>query len=408
MQSTFPSQDTFSSKRDSANASPLQGIRILDLSRLLPGPYATMLLADLGAEIIKIETPGLGDYMRLIPPFIQDPATGETISAAYLMVNRNKKSVALNFRNKRGKEIFFRLVRDADVVIETFRPGAVTRWGIGYDAVRAINPKIIYCSLSGYGQTGPYRERAGHDLNYIALAGLLAANGAAGGPPIPPMVQVADLSGAMLAAISILAALIGRGTQARGEGQYLDVSLFDGALSWAGTMIGGTHAAGQPIAPGKMQLNGGMACYNVYETRDGKFLSLGMIEPHFWGAFCNAIGRPDLNERAYTFEAIPDVAATIKARTFDEWKELLKTLDACIEPVRDFGDVFDDPHVKHRGLVTEINHISQVGSVFVFAKTDSAPPPILGQHTRQELQKLGIGDLEIEELAKAGVIKVAE
>lgn len=384
-------------------ANPLDGVRVLDLSRLLPGPYCTMLLADLGAEVIKIESPGLGDYMRMIPPFIEDSATGETVSVHYLMVNRNKKSVALNFRNARGKEIFMQLARDADVFLESFRPGAATRWGIGYEALREINPRIVYCSLSGYGQSGPYRDRAGHDLNYIALTGLLAANGAADGSPIPPAAQIADLSGGMLAAISILAALFGR--EKTGSGQYLDVSLFESALSWSGTLIGGSFAAGMNIERGKLQLNGGMACYNVYETRDGQFITLGAIEAHFWAAFCKAVRREDLNARQYDFDAIPEVAAIFKSRTRDEWLALFKTLDACIEPVRDFGEVFHDPHVKHRGLIANIGNIPQVGSVFVFTERRNAPPPRLGQHTREVLGKSGVSDEEIAELERGGVIK---
>lgn len=383
---------------------PLAGIRILDLSRLLPGPYATMLLADLGAEVIKIETPGLGDYMRVIPPFVRDARSGKDVSAAYLMVNRNKKSVAINFRNNRGKEIFLRLARTADVILETFRPGAAEKWGIGYEATRARNPKIVYCSLSGYGQTGPYKDRAGHDLNYIALAGLLMANGAAGGPPIPPGVQIADLSGAMLATISILAALIGRAKS--GTGQYLDVGLFDGALSWASTIIGGTHAAGKPIARGTMQLNGGMPCYNVYETRDGKFITLGAIEPHFWAAFCKAVERDDLVPRHQEFAAVPAVAAIFKTRTFDEWLALFQNIDACIEPVRDFAEVLNDPHLRHRGLITDIGGIKQIGSVFVFAQNPGLPPPHQGEHTRQVLTASGMSDTEIAELAQADVIKI--
>ncbi len=393
-------------ERTATNASPLRGIRILDLSRLLPGPYATMLLGDLGAQVIKIETPGLGDYMRVIPPFIKDARTGEEVGAAFLMVNRNKKSVALNFRNARGKEIFLRLVRTADVILETFRPGAAEKWGIGYSATRAINPRIVYCSLSGYGQSGPYRDRAGHDLNYIALAGLLAANGAADGPPIPPMVQVADLSGGMLAAISILAALIGR--EKTGVGQYLDVSLFDGALSWASTMMGGTYAAGKSVQRGKMQLNGGMACYNVYETRDGKYLTLGAIEPHFWAAFCKAVGREDLNPRAQEFEAIPEVAAIFKTRTFDEWMELFKNVDACVEPVREFAETLNDPHVQQRGLVTEVDGVKQIGSVFVFAENPNLPPPRQGEHTREVLREIGLSDEELTQLHQAEIIKIAE
>lgn len=386
----------------------LEGIRVLDLSRLLPGPYGTMLLADLGAEVIKIESPGLGDYIRVIPPFIQDPETGALTSAPFLMVNRNKKSVALNFRNRRGREILMALARTADVIVESFRPGAVARWGIDYDAVRAINPRIVYCSLSGYGQNGPYVARAGHDLNYIALAGVLAANGAPGGPPLPPSIQVSDLGGGMLAAVAILAALVSRSKT--GEGQYLDLALFDAALSWAGTMIGATHAAGNKTEPGRMQLNGGMACYNVYETKDGEYLTLGAIEPHFWAAFCKAVARPDLDARAYEFAAIQEVAAIFKSRTRDEWLALFEEIDACIEPVRDFSQVFDDPQVRHRGLIAQLEvpglgAIPQIGSVFVFADRRTTPPPHLGEHTRTVLGAIGVSEEEMDRLEKTGVVK---
>lgn len=390
---------------------PLEGIRVLDLSRLLPGPFATMLLADLGAEVIKIETPGLGDYMRLIPPFISDSQTGETIGAPYLMVNRNKKSVALNFRNVRGKAVLMRLVRDADVLIEGFRPDAARRWGIGYEAVHAVNPRLVYCSLSGYGQSGPYKDRAGHDLNYIALTGLLKANGKAGGPPVPPAMQVADLGGGMLAALSILASIIGR--DRTGKGAYLDVSLFDAALSWAGTMMGATFAAGVPIERGKMQLNGGMACYNVYETKDGEYITLGAIEPHFWAAICNILGREDLKSRGYEFEPIPQVAEIIKTKTLAEWLELFKKVDACVEPVQDYATIFDNPQVKHRNLIANveipgIGTIPQVGSVFVFSPGTPEAPPQLGQHTRAILTDVGMSDEEIASLSEAGVIRLAD
>ena len=381
---------------------PLEGVRVLDLSRLLPGPYCTMLLADLGAEVIKIETPGLGDYLRVIPPYVRD-AAGADVSALFQLLNRGKQSVALNFRNKRGTQVLMRLAKDADVIIEAFRPGAADRWGIGYEQIRAVNPRIVYCSLSGYGQRGPYRDRAGHDLNYIALAGLLAANGVAGGPPIPPGIQVADLSGAMLATVAILAALVGRGQ--KGAGQYLDVALFDGALSWAGTIIGGTFAAGGETARGRMQLNGGMACYNVYATRDRKHLTIAAIEPHLWAAFCKAVGRDDLVARAQEFDAVPEVAAIIQTRTLAEWLELAGEIDACIEPVRDFSQTLDDPHARARGLIAEIGGIRQIGSVFTFAETAPVPAPQQGQHTRVVLREIGMNDVEIGELEAAEVIK---
>ncbi len=382
---------------------PLENIRILDLSRLLPGPYATLLLADLGAEVIKVESPGVGDYLRMLPPFIQD-AQGADVGATFALINRNKQSVALNYRNKRGKEIFLRLVREADVVVESFRAGAAEKWGIGYAALRAINPRLVYCSLSGYGQTGAYKDRAGHDLNYIALAGLLAANGEPERAPIPPAVQIADLSGAMLAAMAILAALLGRAQT--GEGQYLDMSLFEGALAWAGTIIGGTHAAGAPVVRGKMQLNGGMACYNVYETRDGEYLTLAAIEPHFWATFCQTVERPDLLPRQQDMAAIPQVAAIFKTRTRAEWLALFEKRDACIEPVRDFAQLLDDPHVQDRGLVANIGGVRQIGNVFAFADKTYTPAPRQGEHTRAVLQRLGMSAAELSELEQAGVIKI--
>jgi len=384
---------------------PLQGIRVLDLSRLLPGPYCTMLLADLGAQVIKIETPGLGDYLRVIPPFVRDPVTGAEVNATFMLINRNKQSVALNFRHPRGKQVLLRLAQTADVFIESFRPGAVNRWDIGYEQLSALNPRLVYCSLSGYGQKGPYRERAGHDLNYIALAGLLAVNGVADGPPIPPGVQIADLSGAMLATISILAALVAR--THTGKGQYLDVGLFDGALSWAGTMVGGAHAAGMPLARGRMQLNGGMACYNVYETRDAKYLTIAAIEPHLWASFCKAVGREDLIARAQEFDAVPEVAAIIRTRTLEEWLALAQTLDACIEPVREFGETLDDPHVRARGLVNEIGGIKHIGSVFTFADVSPTPAPRQGQHTRTVLRQIGLSDEEINDLEKNHIISTS-
>ncbi|MCI0475110.1 MAG: CoA transferase [Anaerolineales bacterium] len=384
---------------------PLQGIRVLDLSRLLPGPYCTMLLADLGAEIVKIETPGLGDYLRVIPPYVLD-ATGTQVSALFQLLNRNKQSVALNFRNPRGKEVLSRLAKTADVLVESFRPGAPARWGIGYEQVRALNPRLVYCSLSGYGQSGPYRDRAGHDLNYLALSGLLAVNGVADGPPIPPGAQIADLSSAMLATTAILAALIGRAQT--GAGQYLDIGLFDGALSWAGTIVGATYAAGEKTARGKMQLNGGMACYNVYATRDGKHVALAAIEPHLWASFCKAVGREDLIARAQEFAAVSEVAAIVQTRTLAEWIEFAKTVDACIEPVREFGETLNDPHAKARGLIAEIGGIKQIGSVFTFADVAPTPAPRQGQHTRAVLRAIGMSDAEIGELERGEVIKISD
>jgi crotonobetainyl-CoA:carnitine CoA-transferase CaiB-like acyl-CoA transferase len=378
-----------------AQVSPLAGIRVLDLSRLLPGPYCTLLLADLGAEVIKIETPLVGDYARTV--------TGFGGPAMFEAINRNKKSVAINYRHSRGKEILLQLARTADVMIETFRPGAVKRWGIDYEAVSLVNPRIVYCSLSGYGQDGPYVHRAGHDLNYLALGGLLAVNGTPGGPPIPPGVQIADLSGGMLAAIAILAALVGR--SGTGQGTFLDVAMLDAVASWAAPMAGviqATSANGQSPR-GRMPLSGGLPCYNVYETADGRFISLGALEPHFWTAFCNAIRRSDLLPRQFDATAIGELTQLFGQHTRDEWLELLREADACIEPVKELDEALRDPHLLQRGLVTGHN---TYGSPFRFAaRPDSSAAPALGQHTCEILEQLGLDEREIRELEKAGIIK---
>ena len=379
------------------SASPLAGIRILDLSRLLPGPYCTLLLADLGAEVIKIETPLVGDYARTVADF-GGPAMFEA-------VNRNKKSAAINYRNPRGRELLLQLARSSDVMIETFRPGAVKRWGIGHAAVGQVNPRIVYCSLSGYGQDGPYAHRAGHDLNYLALGGLLALNGVAGGPPIPPGVQIADLSGGMLAAVAILAALVGR--QSTGRGTFLDVAMIDAVASWAAPMAGviqATSANGQ--APrGRTPLSGGLPCYNVYETADGKFISLGALEPHFWTSFCNAIQRSDLLARQFDTTATDELTQVFFRHTRDEWLECLREADVCVEPVKELDETLRDPHLRQRGLVTERNTL---GSPFHFAAQSApTPAPALGQHTLEVLKHLGLSDNEIQALETAGVVKTA-
>ena len=393
---------------------PLIGIRVLDLSRLLPGPYCTMLLADLGAEVIKIESPRVGDYARLAPPNFGG-------DAMFRALNRNKKSVALNYRNPRGREVFLRLASEADVIVETFRPGAVTRWRIDYEAVRTVNPSLIYCSLSGYGQSGPYRDRAGHDLNYIALGGLLALNGAAGGPPIPPGVQIADLAGGMLAAMAILAVLVGRGRT--GEGAYLDVAMLDAVASWVAPVTGALFShTGKNPERGRMLFSGTLPCYNVYETADGKYITLAALESHLWTAFCTAVDRNDLRARRYDVEAIPEVAAIFRARTRDEWVAWFREVDACVEPVNTIEEMLRHPQVQYRGLVVEENVLREepveqasdspsqrIGSPFQFTKrTHKSPAPALGEHTWDVLRQVGFDDEEVRQLEATRVLKTVQ
>ncbi|MEK7205290.1 MAG: CaiB/BaiF CoA-transferase family protein, partial [candidate division NC10 bacterium] len=246
----------------------LEGITILDLTRLLPGPYGTMLLADLGAEVVKIEEPEVGDYARAFEPSVG----GE--GAAFQAVNRNKKSVALNLKVEAGKAAFRRLAATADVVVEQFRPGVMDRLGLGWEALKALNPRLVYCALTGFGQDGPYRNRVGHDVNYIAIGGLLNLTGMEGGPPVLPGVQVADLSGGMMAALGILAALLAR--ERAGEGRFVDVAMLDTVMSWLGLQAALLGATGKTPQRGRWFLGGGLPGYQVYETKDGRHITVGM------------------------------------------------------------------------------------------------------------------------------------
>src|SRR3954471_20335404 len=266
-------------------ADALTGIRVLDLSRLLPGPFLTMVLADMGADVVKIEDPKIGDYMREFPP-----AKGG-MSGRFLAVNRGKRSVALDLKHAASKDVFLAMVDQADVIVESFRPGVMDKLGLGYEALSARNPKIVVCSISGFGQTGPYVDRAGHDLGYIALAGVLAmGGGVAGGAPAMPGVQIADLAGgALWGATAILGALVGRART--GRGAHLDISMTEGALALLAAELGNQDCGAKPTR-GSEVLNGAAACYAIYKTTDERYVSVGALEPKFWIALNQAIGRP--------------------------------------------------------------------------------------------------------------------
>lgn len=370
---------------------PLSGIRILDFSRLLPGPYLTQLLAYLGAEVIKIETPTAGDYTRFAPP---EMGMGEMFE----MVNRGKKSVGLNYRNPRGREIFMKLAEHADVILESFKPGSMKKWRIDYESIKAIKPDIVYCSLSGYGQKGPYSQRAGHDLNYLAVGGALALNARANEKPVPYGLPAADLSGAMLAAVSILSALIGR--KAGGQGAYLDVALLDGVISCMTPLAGGAFFGGLGIGAGSHSLLGGQPCFDVYETSDGKYLTLAIVEPTFWSEFCRVTNRNDLLSRQFDRSIRHEIEAIFHQRTREEWLKIFEGIDGCVEPVNSFEEMLAHPQVKARGYVREENgRASGLDSPFVFARPEMQSAPRLGEHTRPILQEVGISEQEIQELA---------
>lgn len=374
---------------------PLKGIRILDLSRLAPGPYLTQLLADLGAEVIKIETPKVGDYARFIP---KEMGLGKMFE----MLNQGKKSVAINYRNPRGLDVFHRLVTTADAVLEGFRPGKAARWKMDYESLRKVKPDLIYCSLSGYGQQGPYRDRAGHDLNYTAIGGALALNALKDQPPIPYGVPLADLSGAMLAGLALLAALVGR--QNTGQGAYLDIALLDGVLSWLTPQAAAAFFSGLPTEGGTLALSGGLACFNVYETADGRHLTLGALEPTFWNDFCRITERNDLLPRQFDRTIKSEVAAIFKNRTMSEWLEAFAASDGCVEPILSFKEMLSHPQVQARGFVEEENgQPVRVNTPFVFARGEHRSIPRLGEHTRAILGEVLSGE-ELEDLTNAGII----
>jgi len=385
------------------NASPLAGVRILDLSRLLPGPFCTMLLADLGAEVIKIEDLEGGDYMRAFPPFIDGR------SAYFLALNAGKKSLAVNLKAPAGRDLFLRLAATAGVVVESFRPGAVDRLGVGYAAVRAVNPRVVYCSISGFGQDGPDRDRAGHDLDFISRAGLLSLCGWPEARPTIPPVQIADLSSAMYAAAGILAYL--RESERTGQGRHLDIGMLDSAMSWM-VMPLGDYAAGERGGRGRLPLSGQHPCYNVYKTRDGRDISLAAIEPKFWNAFCAAVGRDDLRPLQFS-ERAEEMAlfeALFAGRTAAEWTQLLRETDCCCQVVPGLDEVLRDPHIRHRGLVIgpppgEAGALRPGHPLRDRDAADPGPCPGHGQHTAEILAGLGLAAAEIESLEAAGVVR---
>jgi alpha-methylacyl-CoA racemase len=373
---------------------PLAGIRVLDLSRLLPGPWCSLLLADLGADVIKVETPLAGDYARMAPPELG-------FGGVFEAVNRGKRSIAVNYRLPRGRDLILRLARDCDVFLEASMPGQLARRGLGPVDVRAVNPRIVYCSLSGYGQVGPYRDRPGHDLDYLAIGGLLALLGPAGARPVPPGLQVADLAGGTLAALEIVAALFRR--ERTGEGAVLDVAVLDAIVGWLGPLGAGVATAGTTTGP----LSGRFPCYAVYPSSDGAFLAVGALEPPFWVAFCRAIEREDLVPRQFDPAAIDDVASILVARPRAEWLALLGDA-ACVAPVNAPAEAECDPHVLARGLVVGEGAATYVVTALRAASGDGDGDgpcaPGLGDDTLDVLAAAGIPAGEIEALQAAGLV----
>ncbi len=380
----------------------LAGIRVLDLTRLLPGPFCTQLLADLGADVIKIEEPELGDPARAARPL-----QGE-IGSLFLLVNRNKRSVTLNLKTDRGRDLLLRLVDTADILVDSFRPGVLDRLSLGYDVLSARNPRLVHATLSGFGQYGPYRDRPAHDLNYVALAGLLGYNVDRDGAPVVPATQVADLGGGTMGAVAILAAIVAR--QATGRGQFVDVSLYGSAVAWLPTLISGLFATDRPFAPGEPPLSGGLAHYGVYRCADGRYATLGALEPKFLLAFLQHVDRMDVaalaGDPSQRERMRDELAAIFAQRTLEEWVTALDGVDTCFAPVNTPEEALQDPQAAALGLFPEFEGVPQIGLPIEMSETPwrmTRPPPRLGEHTAEVLRELGYKPDQVRELVKQGV-----
>jgi len=365
---------------------------MLDLSRQLPGPFCSTVLADLGMDVLAIASPT--DPFGVGIPFMA----------------RNKRSMTLNLKSDAGREIFFRLVADADVLLEGFRPGVAQRLGIDYAALSARNPRLIYCAITGYGQDGPYRDRVGHDVNYLGYAGVLNFIGNSEGPPVIPGVQIADIgAGALMAAVGILSAVIVRATT--GRGQMVDIAMTDGAVLWNAYHLL-LHMLGQKPQRGTAQLTGRYACYAVYETRDRRYVTVGAYEPHFWATLCRHFGREDFVDQQWADgpqreTILAFFRAAFRTKTLTEWLDELGTKEICFGPVNTIDDVFADPQLRHRGMVANDGTTHTIGNPINLSDTPASirtAPATFGQHTDEVLRALGFGERERQLLRADGVI----
>ncbi|HYP23272.1 MAG TPA: CaiB/BaiF CoA-transferase family protein [Actinomycetota bacterium] len=392
------------------SAGPLEGLRVLDLTRLLPGGYATCLLADLGADVVKVEEPGRGDYIRLMPPMAGD------VSAGHVALNRNKRSITLNLKTPEGRDVFEDLVPSFDVVVESFRPGVMDRLGIGWDALSRVHPRLVYCAITGYGQDGPRARVAGHDVDYAAYSGVLGITGEPGGRPVVPGVQIGDLAGGgMAAVIAILAAL--RKRDATGEGDFCDVSMTDGLVSWLSIHAASFFATGEVPRRGEMHLSGAYPCYRVYPASDG-WLAVGALEPQFWAALCSAIDCPDLADDGFAVgerrdAVVAQLEELFSTRSRAEWMEHFGDADVCVAPVNDLAETFADEQVLHREMVVDgsLPDGSAWRHVGIPVKLRGAPgdvsrrpPPDLGEHTDEVLGEAGVDADRLAELRALGAL----
>lgn len=389
---------------------PLASLKVLDFSTLLPGPFASLLLADMGARVLRVESPTRMDLVRVLPPH------DDGVSASHAYLNRNKRSIALDLKRPEAVEVVKQLVREYDIVLEQFRPGVMDKLGVGYEALKAINPRLIYVSITGYGQTGPYRDRAGHDINYLALAGVASYTGRRDTGPLPLGVQLADIAGGSLHGVmGLLAAVIHR--QQTGEGQQVDISMTDCAFSLNGMAGAGYLACGVEPGMEAQALNGG-SFYDYYRTRDGRWFSVGSLEPQFMQQFCAAIGRPELAARGLSPKAEDqrllkrEIAIEFEKRDFADWCERFAAVDACVEPMLPLSEAVEHPQIQARRLVTEVprgdgRSQRQMACPIRFSAGLPAPKHIgvaAGAHSAEVLAELGYSDEQVAALKAAGAV----
>ena len=395
-------------------ATALQGIKVVDLSRMAPGPFCTMVLGDLGADVIRVEEPGGGRMVRERSANVDEAQAKK--NAAFNALNRNKRSIALNLKDESARKVLHELARDADVFVEGFRPGVVSRLGCDYETLSGINPRLVYCSLSGYGQDGPYSGLVGHDINYISVGGALGVIGERGGAPVIPYNIIADFAGGGLhAATAVLAAIIARGHT--GRGQYVDVAMSDGVAYMMASVMSAYFSDGVVAAPGAMSLNGAAPYYNVYKCQDGRYLSVGCIEPWFWVALCNTLGREDLipiqfdeSKAEYIKGELRDIFIT---KNRDEWWETLSGIDnIAVAKVSSLDEVASDPQNLHREMVIEAGEMNgqSVSQVGIGPKLSDTPGSVrftgatAGQHTDEVLDELGYSVEDIAGLRESGAV----
>jgi formyl-CoA transferase/CoA:oxalate CoA-transferase len=398
----------------------LQGVRVLDLTRALAGPFCTLMLGDYGADVIKIELPGAGDDTRQWgPPFIGSENVKE--SAYFLSINRNKRSLTLNFKEPQAQEVFLKLAQGADVVVENFTPGVTARLGIDFPTVKRVNPKIVYCSISGFGQDGPYRSLSAYDQIVQGMSGVMSVTGEAGRDPVKVGVAVADIGSGMWAAFAIMAALHHREGQGHGQGQYIDISMLDAQVAWLTYQAGNYFGNGRP--PGRLgTAHANLVPYQAFMCQDGKYLNVAVGSERLWERFCQGIGREDLRDRPdYARNTdrsknravlLPLLQEHFLTQPISHWLEALQAVSVPCGPINDLADVFSDPQVLHRQMLLEMPHptlgsIKQTGLPIKFSLTPGSlhrPPPLLGEHNAEILGELGYSQAQIEQMAERAVI----